>query len=63
MDIGEEFTKMIVVQRAFSAAAKIISTADEMLEELDETLSGFPNHRPKCQQNFQPVSGLVHTRY
>jgi flagellar hook protein FlgE len=25
---------MIVVQRAFSAAAKIISTADEMLEEL-----------------------------
>ena len=34
VDIGEEFTKMIVVQRAFSAATKIISTADEMLEEL-----------------------------
>ncbi len=34
VDIGEEFTKMIVVQRAFSAAAKIITTADEMLEEL-----------------------------
>jgi len=34
VDIGEEFTKMIVVQRAFSASAKIISTADEMLEEL-----------------------------
>ena len=34
VDIGTEFTKMIVVQRAFSAAAKIISTADEMLEEL-----------------------------
>lgn len=34
VDIGAEFTKMIVVQRAFSAAAKIISTADEMLEEL-----------------------------
>lgn len=34
VDIGTEFTKMIVVQRAFSASAKIISTADEMLEEL-----------------------------
>ncbi|NQV99635.1 MAG: flagellar hook-basal body complex protein, partial [Rhodospirillales bacterium] len=34
VDIGAEFTKMIVVQRAFSASAKIISTADEMLEEL-----------------------------
>ncbi len=34
VDIGSEFTKMIVVQRAFSAATKIISTADEMLEEL-----------------------------
>ena len=34
VDIGEEFTKMIVVQRAFSASAKIITTADEMLEEL-----------------------------
>ena len=37
VDIGTEFTKMIVVQRAFSAAAKIISTADEMLEELLRT--------------------------
>ena len=37
VDIGTEFTKMIVVQRAFSAAAKIISTADEMLEELIRT--------------------------
>ena len=37
VDIGEEFTRMIVVQRAFSAAAKIISTADEMLEELLRT--------------------------
>lgn len=34
VDIGEEFTAMIVVQRAYSASAKIISTADEMLEEL-----------------------------
>ena len=34
VDIGEEFTKMIVVQRAFSAATRIITTADEMLDEL-----------------------------
>ena len=34
VDIGEEFTDMIVVQRAYSASAKIISTADQMLEEL-----------------------------
>ncbi len=34
VDIGEEFTNMIVVQRAYSASAKIISTVDSMLEEL-----------------------------
>lgn len=34
VDIGQEFTNMIVVQRAYSAATKIISTADQMLEEL-----------------------------
>lgn len=34
VDIGEEFTSMIIVQRAYSAAAKIISTADAMLEQL-----------------------------
>ena len=34
VDIGEEFTNMIVVQRAYSASTKIIKTADEMLEEL-----------------------------
>jgi len=37
VDIGSEFTKMIIVQRAFSASAKIITTADEMLEELLRT--------------------------
>jgi flagellar hook protein FlgE len=37
VDIGEEFTNMIVVQRAYSAATRIISTADEMLEELVRT--------------------------
>ena len=34
VDIAEEFTKMIVTQRAYSASTKIITTADEMLEEL-----------------------------
>ena len=34
VDIGEEFTNMIIVQRAYSASTKIIKTADEMLEEL-----------------------------
>ncbi|WP_339633670.1 flagellar hook protein FlgE [uncultured Sneathiella sp.] len=34
VDIAEEFTRMIVTQRSYSAAGKIITTADEMLEEL-----------------------------
>lgn len=34
VDIGDEFTKMIVVQRAYSAATRVVSTADDMLEEL-----------------------------
>ncbi|HRK95667.1 MAG TPA: flagellar hook-basal body complex protein [Rhodospirillales bacterium] len=37
VDIGEEFTNMIVTQRAYSAATKVISTADEMLDELIRT--------------------------
>lgn len=34
VDMAKEFSNMIVIQRAYSAAAKIITTADEMLEEL-----------------------------
>lgn len=34
VDLGEEFTTMITTQRAYSAAAKIITTSDQMLEEL-----------------------------
>ena len=34
VDIAKEFTSMITTQRAFSASAKIISTADEMLDQL-----------------------------
>jgi len=34
VDIANEFTKMIITQRSYSAASKIITTADAMLEEL-----------------------------
>lgn len=34
VDLAEEFTNMIITQRAYSAAGKIITTADEMLDEL-----------------------------
>ncbi|TAN49195.1 MAG: flagellar hook-basal body complex protein, partial [Rhodospirillales bacterium] len=34
VDLGEEFTNMIITQRAYSASAKIITTTDQMLDEL-----------------------------
>jgi flagellar hook protein FlgE len=34
VDLGEEFSNMIITQRAYSASAKIITTADQMLDEL-----------------------------
>lgn len=34
VDLGTEFTTMITTQRAYSAASKIITTSDDMLEEL-----------------------------
>jgi flagellar hook protein FlgE len=34
VDLAQEFTEMIQTQRAFSAAGKIITSVDEMLEEL-----------------------------
>ncbi|MCQ2913892.1 MAG: flagellar hook-basal body complex protein [Alphaproteobacteria bacterium] len=34
VDIANEFTNMITTQRAYSAASKIITTSDDMLEEL-----------------------------
>ena len=33
-DLGTEFTNMIITQRAYSAATRAITTADEMLEDL-----------------------------
>lgn len=35
VDLAEEFTDMITTQRAYSAATRIITTADEMLTELN----------------------------
>ncbi|NNE84486.1 MAG: flagellar hook protein FlgE [Alphaproteobacteria bacterium] len=34
VDLGAEFTNMIITQRAYSASSRIITTADQMLEEL-----------------------------
>ncbi len=34
VDIADEFSKMIVAQRAYSAGSKVISTSDRMLDEL-----------------------------
>ena len=34
VDLADEFAKMIVTQRAFQASARIITTSDEMLQEL-----------------------------
>jgi flagellar hook protein FlgE len=34
VDLSEEFTNMIVTQRGFQANARIITTSDEMLQEL-----------------------------
>lgn len=34
VDLGTEFTNMIITQRAYSASSRIITTADQMLDEL-----------------------------
>lgn len=34
VDLADEFTKMIITQRAYSANARVITTTDEMLDEL-----------------------------
>jgi flagellar hook protein FlgE len=34
VDIAEEFSKMIVTQRAYAANARVITTADDMLQEV-----------------------------
>ena len=34
VDLAEEFTKMIIAQRGFQANARVITTADQILNEL-----------------------------
>ena len=34
VDLGQEFTNMIVAQRGFEANAKVITTSDELLQDL-----------------------------
>lgn len=34
VDLADEFSKMIVTQRSYSASTKVISTADQMMQEL-----------------------------
>jgi flagellar hook protein FlgE len=34
VDLSQEFTDMIITQRAFQAAAKVITTSDLLLQEL-----------------------------
>ncbi len=34
VDIGQEFTNMIITQRAFAASSRVITTVDDMLDEL-----------------------------
>ena len=34
VDLAKEFTDLITTQRAYSAATRIITTADEMMQEL-----------------------------
>ena len=34
VDIAEEFTGLITIQRAYSANTRVVTTADELLEEL-----------------------------
>ncbi len=34
VDLGEEFTDMIITQRAFTASSRVISTVDQLLEDL-----------------------------
>jgi flagellar hook protein FlgE len=34
VDISQEFSDMIITQRGFQASARIVATADEMLNEV-----------------------------
>jgi flagellar biosynthesis/type III secretory pathway M-ring protein FliF/YscJ len=40
VDLAAEFTNLITTQRAYSASARIITTADQMLQMLEQLPSG-----------------------
>jgi flagellar hook protein FlgE len=40
VDLATEFTNLITTQRAYSASARIVTTADKMLQELEQLPSG-----------------------
>jgi flagellar hook protein FlgE len=40
VDLATEFTNLITTQRAYSASARIITTADQMLQQLEQLPSG-----------------------
>jgi len=39
VDLATEFTNLITTQRAYSASARIVTTADQMLQELEQLKS------------------------
>ncbi|HWY62167.1 MAG TPA: flagellar hook protein FlgE [Rhizomicrobium sp.] len=40
VDLATEFTNLIVTQRAYSASARIVTTADQMLQQLEQLPTG-----------------------
>jgi flagellar hook protein FlgE len=40
VDLSTEFTNLITTQNAYSAASKIITTADQMMQTLDQVITG-----------------------
>jgi len=36
VDLASEFTNLITTQRAYSASARIVTTADQMLQTLEQ---------------------------
>jgi len=46
VDIADEFVKLIVTQRAFQANTRVITTSDEMLQEVLQLKRSLPTQRP-----------------
>src|SRR3546814_2140825 len=59
VDLAEQFTKMIVTQRAYSAAGKIITTTDEMLQELTKLKRRSEEHTSEHQSRMRTSYAVV----